>query len=141
MMLFSWHGSCYRSRREQIQAKTIMSVNHNLAAVLTLHPLRWRYALWRAILPDIFSFEVGSHGVTGAHPESSSDAQLTGAVPSTNLNSEAPSASNDKSFYWDTLAAQISVVILWDESGSVRRTGPGQSNTQTSGIAIMVSGR
>ena len=126
---------------ESHQAKTIMGVNHNLAAVLTLHPLRWRYALWLAILPDIFSFAVGAHGVAGAHPESSSDAQLTGAVPPTNLNSEAPSASNDKSIYWDTLAAQISVVILWDESGSVRRTGPGQSNSQTSGIAIMVSGR
>ena len=127
--------------KSKFKRKTIMSVNHNLAAVLTLHPLRWRYALWQAILPDIFSFEVGAHGVTGVHPESSSDAQLTGSVPPTNLNNEAPSASKDKSFYWDTLAAQISVVILWDESGSVRRTGPDQSNTQSSGIAIMVSGR
>lgn len=116
-----------------------MSKDDSRAAASTLHPLRWRHALWLVILPVAFPLAAEARGVAEAQLEPGFGAQPAWSAPSASPSGEAPRASRDKGFYWDAPAAQIPAVILWDESGSVRRTGPGQSNTRSSGAAITAS--
>ena len=44
-----------------------------------------------------------------------------------------------KRFFREAPVIQIPAVILWDETESVRRTGSGLSNTQSSGSTLMAS--
>lgn len=118
-----------------------MNTANNRATASTLHPLLWGRVLWLTILPVAFPFAAGAHELTGAQPDATSGVQLTRAASSASLSREAPEASRDKGVLWDAPAVEVPAVILWDESGSVRRTGPGQSNTQSSATPVKASRR
>ncbi|MHB0986876.1 MAG: hypothetical protein ACYC05_14970 [Sulfuricella sp.] len=118
-----------------------MSTHTNPAPASANHSLRWCQALWLTALLVASPLAVAAHDETVAMAEANVDAQLISGASTSALSDETLRAAHAKGFYWDAPAVQIPAVILWDESGNIRRTGSGQSNAQTCGTTITVSRR
>lgn len=102
---------------------------------------RWRHALWLTALLLAFPFAAGAQDETGAMAEADVDAKLVLGAPTSALSDEVLVLSHAKGLVWDAPAVQTPAVILWDEAGSGRRTGSGQSSAQASDSIVTVSSR
>lgn len=117
----------------------IMSTHTNPAPASANHSPRWCQILW---LTALLVVSPVAASYAGDEVAAGTGTQPMLHVPAPDLSDEVLELAHAKGFYWEALPAMQSAgVILWDESGNIRRTGSGQSNAQTSGTTVVVSRR
>ncbi len=100
---------------------------------------RWCQEFWLTALL-VISPVAASHAGDEVTAETGAQPMLHVSAP--DLSDEVLRLAHAKGWYWEAPPAMQSAgVVLWDESGNIRRTGSGQSNTQASGTTVVVSRR
>lgn len=118
-------------------ARNIMNGQIDKATIPAGNLYRWCQVFWLATLLIILPI-AASHAESEG--EAATDAQPVSSLFAPVLSDEALERAHAKGLYMEaSLVAPLPGVILWDESGSIRRTGSGASNTQTGNLTVTVN--
>lgn len=98
-----------------------------------------RTALWLATLLLALPFAATAQDTAATDANAETNVQWMANVATTALSDEALQAAHAKGLNWGAPAVPTLSVILWDESGNIRRTGSGQSLADVSGSTGTVS--
>lgn len=108
------------------------------AKISALKPGKLRTALWLATLLLALPFTATAQDTAAA--DADTDIQWMANVTTSALSDEALKAAHARGLSWSAPAVLTPAVILWDESGNIRRTGSGgQSNVTTNGTTATIS--